>query len=99
VEEQMTQPRSIALVVFANLLVLTASFSARAETSSDSGVQTKAHHVAKKTGDTIEKGAQKTREGITKAAEHTGHALHTAAEKTESALQKAGEKIEGTVKK
>ena len=94
----MTQPRSIALAICAGLL-LAISGSVRAETSADSSVQTKARHVAQKTGDAIEKGAQKTKEGITKAAIHTDHALHTAAEKTESALKKTGEKIEGVVNK
>lgn len=95
----MMQPRSIALATCTGLFALALTISAQADTNSDSGVQTKARHVAQKTGDAIEKGAKKTKEGITKAAEHTGHALHTAAEKTESALQKTGEKIEGVVNK
>lgn len=91
----MKRQPSIVLAIFSSLFVLMAN----AGSSPDSGVQTKARHIAKRTGDAIEKGAQKAKEGVTKAAKHTGHALHTAAEKTESALQKTGEKIEGVVNK
>ena len=95
----MKPPRLVPLTIFTSLFALFLAVCAHAATNTDSGVQTKARHVAQKTGDAIDKGAKKTKQGINKAAVHTEHALHTAAEKTESALQKTGNKIEAAIKK